>query len=191
MVLACSEPPEPGPTAGTGPTPSTGESGGQSGEDSASCEETVTIGGPSDVLVGAYGGFTAEQLRTLADGTFEASVGWSDGETTALVLELLWAGEIRLVEASPEGCGSRIEIDGIYTSTTADGRLAEAGTAVLEGRQSAVAGFAITWDEKTFGGTLVFPTDVSTLEFETTIDAAGARGGIVTPEGDEVASFGP
>lgn len=181
--------------------------GGQSGEDPGSfgpCEEEATIGEPDDVFSSPDGSFTPNDVLNLANGTFSAVLTWQDAPVTEVAVELVWDGEIRLVTGLGEyysTCDGRVEIDGNYTFTTADGLLAESGATTLVARRASETSFIASWDEDALVGAWPFPPDdlVSTLTLQAFVDADGIDGwitlstshGNTASESGPIATFGP
>lgn len=185
-AIGCGRSP-PAPTGGPPrPTTSTSEpslSGGQSGEDGSGtpCWPTEADGAASDVVNGSGGSFTAQELLAFATGRFTGTLGWSEGGSTPLTIDLAWPGPIRLVDTDcdPERAPDVIVVLGSVVFATSDGALAETGPATLVGAGPGSAALAASWTEGSLHGSYAFPDDggaTSALDLGATSDAAGVRG---------------
>lgn len=174
-------PPSPTRTAASTDTPSL--SGGQSGEDGSGtpCWPTWTDGADGDVVVGAGGPVTAQDLRGFATGGFTGVLGWSAGGSTPLTVDLAWPGPIHLVDGDCDGVPDHVSVGGAIGFTTGDGALAESGAATLTGAGPGSAQVTAAWTEGSLAGSFVFPDDggrTSVLALGAAADADGVRGAL-------------
>ena len=154
------------------------------------CVETPTSLTADEV---SPGGFSANDLLTLAAGARSDTLAWSDGTTTPLALSVTSDGEgAQWIDSVADYtgvsidigilCTPRLEVPATVSFVTDNGAFDEAFDTALVGTDAASAGFTIDLVDASLAGTFD-PTDWPTTEYDTldmalsgTFDASGDTG---------------